>query len=121
MHGYSVLGANHSWNRAVRKMADEWKHHIEEWTQTNKFTKLVLCYENMINNLHTAIKQMLDFIEYPYTEDDIQCAIKSSTDERFHRKHSRVFNPYTPSQKQYVLQQIHTVDYILKQYNISYI
>ena len=90
---------------------------------TNKFTKLVLCYENMINNLHTAIKQKLDFIEYPYTctEDDIQCAIKSSTGEKFRRKHSRVFNPYTPSQKEYVLQQIHSVNYILKQYNISYI
>ena len=95
-----MLGTNPSWNQAVIKMAKEWKHHVEEWTQTNKFTKLVLCYENMINNLHAAIKQMLDFIEYPYTEDDIQCAIKSSTDEKFCRKHSRVVNPYTPSQKQ---------------------
>ena len=41
MHEYSVLGTNPSWNKAVIKMANEWKHHIEEWTQTNL---LNLCY-----------------------------------------------------------------------------
>lgn len=100
-------------------MANEWRQHIEQWTQTNNFTKLVLSYENMISNLYTVIKEMLEFIEHPYTEDDIKCAIKSS--ERFHRKHSSVFDPYTPSQKEYVLKQVKSVNHILKQYNISYV
>jgi len=104
----------------VTIMADQWKQHIVQWMQADNFTKLVLCYENMISDVYTAIKEMLDFIEYPYTEDDIKCAVASSNDERFHRKHSIVFDPYTLHQKQYVLKQIKSVHHILKQYNISY-
>lgn len=115
------IGVNKQWDKTVTKMAYEWKQHVEQWTQTEKFAKLILCYENMISNLSTVIKRMLDFIEHPYTEDDINCVIKSSNDERFHRKHSMVFDPYTPSQKAYVLKQIKSINYILKQYNISYI
>ena len=102
-------------------MANEWKQHIEQWTQTDKFVKLILCYENMISNLYTVLKNMLDFVEYQYTEDEIACVIKSANDEKFHRKHSYIFDPYTPNQKEYVMMQIKSVHYILSQYNISYI
>ena len=92
---------------------------MEQWTQTDKFTKLIISYENMISNLSSVIKQILDFIEYSYTADDINCAI-NSPNEQFHRKHSRIFDPYTLSQKEYIHKQINSVKYILKQYNISY-
>ena len=118
---YIFTGTNKEWNKQVTKMANEWKQHIEQWIHTDKFTKLVLCYENMIGNLHASVKKMLEFIEYPYTEDEIRCAIRSSNDERFHRKHSKVFDPYTQSQREYVLKKIESVNYILKQYNITYI
>ena len=72
-----------------------------------------------MNNLPSVIKQILDFIEHPYTEDDINCAI-NSPNEQFHRKHSRIFDPYTLSQKQYIHKQINSLNYIFKQYNISY-
>ena len=100
-------------------MADGWRQHVEQWTQTDKFVKLIIFYENMMNNLPSVIKQILDFIEHPYTEDDINCVINSSN-EQFHRKHSRIFDPYTLNQKMYIHKQISSINYILKQYNISY-
>jgi len=62
---------------------------------------------------------MLDFIGVSYTESDLQCTVKS-TAETFHRKHDKEFDPYTPEQRQVILQEIKTVSEILHRYNITY-
>jgi len=80
---------------------------------------VVVQYERLSTNLYTELKKMLDFLGVSYTESDIQCAIKSTT-ETFHRKHNKQFYPYTPEQRQVVLQEIQNVSEILHKYNITY-
>ena len=115
----AYVGTNPEWDKAVQLKADEWRQHIEQWMQSSELPTLVLCYEEMVTDVYKEIKNMLDFIEYPYTEDDIQCTVKS-TNEKFHRKHTRSFDPYTPEQRDYIMKQVASVNHILKQYNINY-
>ena len=69
---------------------------------------------------YTELKRMLDFTEYPYSEDDLLCTIKSSG-EGFHRNHSKkhLVNPYSPELQEFVLNQIKTVDAKLLEHGIS--
>ena len=61
----------------------------------------------------------MKFLEFPYTEDDLQCTIKS-TIQGFHRKHKNVTDPYTPELRKFVMAQIRLANKILHSYNISY-
>ena len=51
-----------------------------------EYPVLIVGYENLMKNTYTELKKMLDFIGYPYSEDDILCTVKSSG-ENFHRNH----------------------------------
>ena len=75
-------------------------------------------YERLSTNLYTELK-MLDFLGVSYTENDIQCTIKS-TAETFLRKHDKKFDPYTTEQRQVILREIQAVGKILHKYNIIY-
>jgi len=79
----------------------------------------VVKYENLIIDLHTELKRMMEFFKFPYTEDDLQCTI-NSTLEDFHKKHSKVIDPYSPEQRKYVAAHIRVANNILHHYNISY-
>lgn len=62
---------------------------------------------------------MLDFLEYPYSEDDVLCAVKNSG-ETFHRKHTRKeVHPYSTELQNFVLNEIKQVDTALLKQNIS--
>ena len=62
---------------------------------------------------------MLDFIGYPYSKEDILCAVKSSTGT-FHRVHKKKSTqPYSPELQELVLSRIKEVEADLLQHNIS--
>jgi len=62
---------------------------------------------------------MLDFLEYPYSEDDILCTVKKSG-EGFHRNHTKQHvNPYSPDLQEFVLNEIKDIDESLLKHNIS--
>ena len=62
---------------------------------------------------------MLDFLEYPYSEDDILCTVNYSG-EAFHRKHTKQqVNPYSPELQEFVLNEIKDIDASLLKHNIS--
>jgi len=84
-----------------------------------KTQKLVIKFENLFTNLHDELKKIMEFLEFPYTEDDLQCTINSAIDS-FHRKHHKVIDPYTPQQRKFVLTQIKLANEILHPYNIRY-
>ena len=69
---------------------------------------------------YTELKRMLNFIEYPYSEDDLLCTVKSSG-EGFHRNHTKKYliNPYSPELQEFVLSQIKKIDANLQEHNIS--
>ena len=70
---------------------------------------------------YTELKRILDFIGYPYSEDDLLCAVKSSG-EGFHRSHTKKYsiNPYSPELQEFVLNQIKTLNAKLLEHNISF-
>jgi len=114
---YSVN--NTEWDKKVKYYAKLWSAHIRKWLGIQKVPTVVIQYERLSTNLFTELKKMLDFLGVSYTENDILCAIKS-TSETFHRKHDKNFDPYTPKQRQLILQEIHVVNKILQKYEINY-
>ena len=96
-----------------------WQAHVEQFLASMKTSVLVVKYENLLTDLHTELKRMMLFLEFPYTEDDLQCTINSAF-EGFHRKHKgNVTDPYTPELRKLVSTQIQLANKILQSY-ISY-
>jgi len=107
------------WVGVVIKYSEKWRVHVETYLNTTKTPTLVVKYENLLTDLHTELKRMMRFMEFPYTEDDLRC-ISKSTLEGFHRKHKNITDPYTPEQRQIVYTQIQLANNVLHQYNITY-
>ena len=100
--------------------ARKWKLHVLKWLTYSQFPVLIVGYENIKKDMHTELKKMLDFVEYPYAESDILCAVKSSG-EAFHRNHTKKHgHPYSQELQNYVLHIIKEVDSRLLKHNISY-
>ena len=64
---------------------------------------------------------MMKYLEYPYIEEDLDCALKSTTNF-FHRTHdhSNETEYFMQSEVDLVYEQIKAVDKFLKNYNINY-
>jgi len=107
------------WNDAIKRYSRSWRVHVETYLRTIKTPTLVVKYENLLTDLHTELKRMMKFLEFPYTEDDLRCTI-NSTLEGFHRKHGKFIDPYTPEQRKYVAAHIRVANNVLRHYNISY-
>ena len=76
-------------------------------------------YENLLTDLRRELIRMMEYLEYPYTEEDLDCTIKSNTGG-FHRKHSKYIEHYTQDQVDAIYEQIILANKVLKKYNISY-
>ena len=62
---------------------------------------------------------MLDFIGYPYSENDVLCTVKNSG-KSFHRNHTKQHvNPYSSELQEFVLNEIKDIDASLLKHNIS--
>ena len=90
-----------------------------QWLNYRRIPVLIIGYENLKNDTYTELKKMLDFIGYPYTEDDLSCAVKSAA-ETFHRNHTRKnLHPYSAELQRVVLNEIRQVDAALLKHGIS--
>ena len=108
-----LIENNSEWEAEVKRRSRIWKTHIKEWLNVKEFPLLIVVYENLENNTYTELKRMLDFLEYPYSEDDISCAVKTRS-ENFHRWHTKDIHPYSPELQQIILGEIKEVDADLK-------
>ena len=80
---------------------------------------MIVGYENLMKDTYTELKRMLDFIEYPYTDEGVKCTIQKSHED-FHRQHTKKHsNPYSPNLQKYVLSRIKEVNDDLLKHNIS--
>lgn len=64
----------------------------------------------------------MKYLEYPYTEEDLNCTIKSSTNA-FHRNHDHskdIVEHFTQTEVDVVYRQIQQVERFLKNYKIVY-
>ena len=78
-------------------------------------------YENLLTNLRTELIRMMKYLEYPFTEEDLVCTMKSNTNF-FHRAHdhSNDTEYFMHSEVDLVYNHIKLVDKFLKNHNISY-
>ena len=115
----SLLVNDSDWESWVKNESDKWKNQVEKWLHYRKVPVLIAGYDNLMNDTYSELKKILDFIEYPYTEDDIECAVNSPA-EAFHRHHTKKYpNLYPPDLQNYVLNRIKEIDADLLKHNIS--
>jgi len=109
------------WQGKIIEMTNGWlKHILTCLLEQSKVPMLVVKYENLKSNLFMEVKRMLDFLEVPYTDQDIECTVKSNI-ESFHRQHhDKSFYPYTPEQRQSIIDVIKEANEVLNQYGIDY-
>ena len=108
-----------SWNHSVVLSSQSWREHIQIYVGSMTTQKLVVKYETLLTNLHDELRKIMEFLEFPYAEDDLQCTVNSAI-ESFHRKHHKVIDPYTLQQRKFVLAQIKLANKIIHPYNVSY-
>ena len=79
-------------------------------------------YENLLTDLRTELIRMMKYLEYPFTEEDLDCTMKFTTINFFHRAHdhSNDTEYFMHSEVDLVYNQIKLVDKFLINYNISY-
>ena len=118
------LGDDEDWKSFVNKSATDWRLHVEQWLGSAlpyNSTILVIKYENLLTDLRTDLIRMMKYLEYSFTEEDLDCTIKSSTTS-FHRAHdhSNDIEYFMHSEVDLVYNQIKLVDKFLKNHNINY-
>ena len=107
------------WDAHVKKQCRTWRMQVMQWLNYKEFPVLIVGYENLVKDTYTELKRMLDFLEYPYSENDLMCTVKS-TGETSHRSHTmKHFNPFSPQLQKFVLNEIKQVDASLLKHNIS--
>ena len=115
---FVFIAYEEDWNSKVEIFSHKWKRRVTLWLNVIEYPVLFIGYENLVKDTYTELKRMLDFIGYPYSEDDIICAIKSSN--AFHRNHTKEqSNIYTPEQQELVTNVIKDVRASLLKHNIS--
>ena len=116
---FSLLVNDTAWESWVKEKSEKWKKQVKQWLQYKEDPVLIAGYDNLMKNTYSELKKMLDFIGYPYTEDDIKCAVKSAAED-FHRNHTKKHpNLYPPDLQNYVLNRIKEIDADLRKHNIS--
>ena len=111
------------WRMYVNRAAFSWGSHIHQWLGTrlpHGSTLLVVKFENLLTNLRTELIRILKYLEYPYTEEDLDCTIKSNNNMSvFHRNHTNSFEHYTQNEVDIIYGQIKLTEIILRNYNIT--
>ena len=100
----------------------KWRDHVEKWLNSSlphNASILVVKYENLLTDLRRELIRMMKYLEYPYTEEDLDCTIKSNTGG-FRRKHLKYIEHYTQGEIDAIYKQIILANKVLKKYNISY-
>ena len=94
---------------------------VHYWLEeANISTLLVIRYEDMLTDLATQVKKILDFLNTPYSVKDIDCVVNSKM-ENYHRiKHGEPSNHYISIDRKLVLNNLMSVETLLNKYNVSY-
>lgn len=73
------------WKAAQPVLLEWWRRSINYWLVQFKGKSLPVLYSKLLSDLNTQLRRMLDFLQWKYTDFDIECAIKYQ-EGNFHRK-----------------------------------
>ena len=116
------VGENKDWMSFIYSSALKWSQHVRFWLgphRPHNASVLVVKYEKLLTDLRTELVRIMKYLDYPYTEDDLQCTINSNT-LAFRRNHSVYVEHYTQSEVDMMYKQIKLANKLLKNHNISY-
>ena len=65
----------------------------------NHLPMLTVFFEDLQENAVREVRRMLDFLEYPYSEDKLQASLKEGFSQ-FYRNHTDSFRHFTPDQQE---------------------
>ena len=118
---FSLLKGNFTrWRKFVDFNAKEFTKLVHYWLEEAGISSvLVIKYEDMLINLDTQLRRMLDFLQVAYTDKDIDCVANNKL-ESYHRKKSKPFDHYNPADRQLVLTNLMSVEPLLNKYGVSY-
>ena len=114
-----ILGNNTGWKQFIKTSIEQFVSLVRYWLEEANISVLVIKYEDMVTDLATQLTKMLDFLQVNYSQSDIDCVVNSKLD-KFHRKKTSTFNPYMPSDRQFVWDSFMTTKSLLNNYNINY-
>ena len=114
-----ILGNNTGWKQFIKTSIEQFVSLVRYWLEEANISVLVIKYEDMVTDLATQLTKMLDFLQVNYSQSDIDCVVNSKLD-KFHRKKTSAFDPYMPSDRQFVWDSFMTTKSLLNNYNINY-
>jgi len=88
----------------VRREAYRWKEMIDNWIIQSKpqHPVLVVRYEDVKTKPISEVKRILDFLHFPYEEEELLHMRLSEGHGSFQRKHTEDFDHYTSTQQKFV-------------------
>ena len=107
------------WQRYALSAGYRYQQTVERWLKEPKIPLIVVRYEDLVKDTKTQLERMLDFLDYPYTEERLDCVISHQI-ETFHRKHDHEFDPFTTRQHLRLLGIMKSVEPLLNKYGTSY-
>ena len=113
-HCFST-GENEEWNKFVSYKARWWKDLIDNW-YISGHPALVVKYNDLKSNALREIKRMLDFLNFPYTDEEVSKKM-AKTFDTFHRSSHAEFEHYTPEQRANINRVLQETVELLKEQN----
>ena len=110
---------NVEWQRYAVSAGYRYQRTVERWLKDATVPLIVIRYEDLVKDTKTQIQRMLDFLEYPYTKQRLDCVVSHQI-ETFHRKHDHEFDPFATRQRLNLLGIMKAVEPLLNKYGASY-
>jgi len=103
----------------VTKGCSRWINSVINWLYVYNGPVLVVEYEEMKKDVAKQLQRMLNFLEHPHTDKDIQCVLNKQL-EAFHRHKDKQFDPFTRKQRKLVQASILKIAKLLSKYDVNY-
>ena len=96
-------GKNTKWDKFVTGMIEVWQKYFSNWMLNNESRPvLVVRFEDLKTDLIGQVKRMLDFLKFPYMEDELRSRLAEGFN-KFQRPHgAENFKHFTPNQQKLI-------------------
>ena len=91
---------------------------IANYIMKNRHPMLTVFFEDLKEDTAREVKRMLDFLEYPYNNAELQATLLGGFNQ-FYRNHTDTFDHFTADQREAYNTVITDVVKRLKQYNLA--
>jgi hypothetical protein len=86
----------------VTTKLNAWVQTNLSWGQNYTGQKLIVYYENLVDDVEKTLRDILNFIEFPINEDLLSCALKRKEGIYRRKKRLLTFEPYTMPMKKMI-------------------